>query len=93
MTKSKRKARAAKKDVKRAEKVLIIFKSKSHTQSIYKFKNVYRKVKGTLARYNQSNDFRNAWRVRKIIHISGSDNQSWGTADIYKLYAEQDTHL
>jgi hypothetical protein len=28
MTKSKRKARAAKKDVKRAEKVLIIFKSK-----------------------------------------------------------------
>jgi hypothetical protein len=48
---------------------------------------------GTLARYIQSNDFRNARRVRKIIHISGSDNQFWGTADIYKLYAEQDTHL
>ncbi len=48
MTKSKRKARAAKKDVKRAEKVLIIFKSISHTQSTYKFK----KKKKT---YNVSN--------------------------------------
>ncbi len=37
MTKSKRKARAAKKDVKRAEKVLIIFKQMSHTKSIYNF--------------------------------------------------------
>ncbi len=48
---------------------------------------------GTLARSNQSNDFRNAWQVRKIIHIPGTDNQFWGTAEIYELYAEQDTHL
>ncbi len=53
----------------------------------------YRKAIGTKARPNQSNDFRNAWRVREIIHISGMDNQCWGTAEIYKLYAEQDTHL
>jgi hypothetical protein len=53
----------------------------------------YRKAIGILARSNQSNDFRNAWRARKIIHISGLENQRWGTAEIYKLYAEPDTHL
>jgi hypothetical protein len=48
---------------------------------------------GTLASWNQSNEFGNARRVRKIIHISGLDNQFWGTADMYELYPEQDTHL
>jgi hypothetical protein len=88
MTKSKRKARAAKKDVKRTEKVIL----KLHEVLRNQADRITRLIE-PLAIYNQSDEFGNAGHVRKIIYISGLDNQFWGTADMYKLYSEQDAHL
>jgi hypothetical protein len=62
MTKSKRKARAAKKDVKRTEKVISTFMEYSDNQA----DRITRLIE-PLAIYNQSDEFGNAGHVRKII--------------------------
>ncbi len=48
MTKSKRKARAAKKDVKRAEKVLIIFKPKKVAHKVFITFRMYNAINGNI---------------------------------------------